>query len=772
MDTACCNEFQLFILTSAISLNRDESLSRTNNRALTSMSFITKSIDGFTMVPYLLGWYHYNTKHLWIINQLGNKSEFKFMVYVEFCGKVCAISSAKKGKVKSLHQSLHGDQNSFAMRSFHHSNLVNLYQSFIKRKKSANSRKMTDAHTSAATEVRGKEQQASFFPQPAISTTASLPDVEVEDDKTGPSSTEWSTAVISPMPSVLKRTGSNTFFSRLSGRLRRSLYLPSSKRERSVTSLTDNEVGVNEAVTPLSFHESEEETFTNYARIKIVNHDESYDDIKLIQQILRRNRSDEIKKLLRKKNWSPGHRTRANLWQEICKLNNPDFNAYKASYESEAWEEHSGHFSLKARFMQSPDTIHNCYDLNANGLKALQRLIHALDATVPTLNYAPVSVLWLLQPILALFLHYMSEDDTYACAFWILKNHSNYMKGSAQANKATSYTLLTLVKIHKISVYKTLKNWIGSSDTSILARALQNWPKWIFCALPFKHLICVFDCYLYEGSKVLMRVAIALLSIWHKNAEIPADLADKTCQERIDLFTERILQSANDENISVEVLLETALRIRNFSGAKIARFQESHEKMILQSDGPDLVVADLPAMHIKPFISSIVSSEVAFQLMCYLPEKYQLITPMLIYHLCDDGTSFYRLWTKIDKAESTLLIIKTGKSEILGAFCDEPWGNRTKVRERGSGKYFGGGLSFVWNLDENNQIGGNAIYIVDELIMGSSLPGNTFGNPELVKGGTFKIHDMELKNLRFCYDLLSNKIFGISKYPQARIYEL
>ncbi|VDO42736.1 unnamed protein product [Brugia timori] len=109
-------------------------------------------------------------------------------------------------------------------------------------------------------------------------------------------------------------------------------------------------------------------------------------------------------------------------------------------------------------------------------------------------------------------------------------------------------------------------------------------------------------------------------------------------------------------------------------------------------------------MYIKPFISSIISSETAFKLMCYLPEKYQLKTPMLIYHLCDDGTSFYRLWTKIDEAESTLLIIKTDKSEILGAFCDEPWGNRIKTCERGNGKYFGGGLSFVWNLDDNNQV--------------------------------------------------------------------
>lgn len=49
-----------------------------------------------------------------------------------------------------------------------------------------------------------------------------------------------------------------------------------------------------------------------------------------------------------------------------------------------------------------------------------------------------------------------------------------------------------------------------------------------------------------------------------------------------------------------------------------------------------------------------------------------------------------------------MLIIKTDKSEILGAYCDEPWGNRTKPREHGI--YFGGGLSFVWYLDENEKV--------------------------------------------------------------------
>ncbi|VDO54466.1 unnamed protein product [Onchocerca flexuosa] len=180
---------------------------------------------------------------------------------------------------------------------------------------------------------------------------------------------------------------------------------------------------------------------------------------------------------------------------------------------------------------------------------------------MPTLNYAP-----LIQPILALFLHYMSESDAYACVVRILKHHSNYMKGSALASKAASYTLLTLVKVHKVAVYKALKNWIGSSDENILATALQSWPRWIFCALPFEHLICIIDCYLYEGNKILMR--------------IPDDLTEKTCQQRIDLFVEKIIQSIRHGNISVTALLVTATRIRNFSNTKIARFQEKYEKMV------------------------------------------------------------------------------------------------------------------------------------------------------------------------------------------------
>lgn len=63
--------------------------------------------------------------------------------------------------------------------------------------------------------------------------------------------------------------------------------------------------------------------------------------------------------------------------------------------------------------------------------------------------------LQLIRPLIALFLHYMSEEDAYACAFRVIKNHGTYMNDSAVARKASSFTLLALVKEYKVVVFFT-----------------------------------------------------------------------------------------------------------------------------------------------------------------------------------------------------------------------------------------------------------------------------------------------------------------------------
>ncbi|VDN23565.1 unnamed protein product [Gongylonema pulchrum] len=47
----------------------------------------------------------------------------------------------------------------------------------------------------------------------------------------------------------------------------------------------------------------------------------------------------------------------------------------------------------------------------------------------------------------------------------------------------------------------------------------------------------------------------------------------------------------------------------------------------------------MAAFHTRPFDSVIVSPNIAFELMCNLPEKFQIKTPERIFRLSHEGNS-------------------------------------------------------------------------------------------------------------------------------------
>uniref|UniRef100_A0A0K0D3X1 TLDc domain-containing protein n=1 Tax=Angiostrongylus cantonensis TaxID=6313 RepID=A0A0K0D3X1_ANGCA len=164
--------------------------------------------------------------------------------------------------------------------------------------------------------------------------------------------------------------------------------------------------------------------------------------------------------------------------------------------------------------------------------------------------------------------------------------------------------------------------------------------------------------------------------------------------------------------------------------------------------------------------------------MSALPPRLQLETPKLLFRLSNDGASFTHLWSKIDCAEQSLILIRTTKGEKFGAYCSSSWAERNDRRERSKSKYFGTGESFIWVLDRelglpviygwvgnNNEnadaspqmfmaagdrllvIGsgdGDAIRISEELTHGMSSACRTFGSPALVVSRSFDIHELEV----------------------------
>jgi hypothetical protein len=124
------------------------------------------------------------------------------------------------------------------------------------------------------------------------------------------------------------------------------------------------------------------------------------------------------------------------------------------------------------------------------------------------------------------------------------------------------------------------------------------------------------------------------------------------------------------------------------------QYREDVHKIRLEKSGHAMIHSQ-KNMYTAAFESAIIDTESACELMCALPSRFQLETPILLFRLSEHGASFTQLWTQIDEAEQSLIIIRSTAGEIFGAYCSACWAERKDVRERAKTRYFGTGESFV-----------------------------------------------------------------------------
>ncbi|VDL72686.1 unnamed protein product [Nippostrongylus brasiliensis] len=495
----------------------------------------------------------------------------------------------------------------------------------------------------------------------------------------------------------------------------------------------------------------------------------------------------EVKKLVRKTEWPVRHEVRRELWRVLCQ--SKDYDSSKALYRSELEETvrsgsefcysigivlefqftvlrspvlyscyHPSDYLMcvylakahQPQFLSEEGVVVNNFDLNEQGAVRLLRLLTVIEHLRPEISSAP-----------------------------------GYLMTSPVQWSASSYTILALVKKHKPHAYAMLKRQIGTADDSILVNAIRDWLSWIFSGLPLSHVVRVIDCYLVEGHKFVTRAAIAIIYIWAKSLKNRSheEMHGKSQEERIEAVKSELASTAQQMQISTETFIQTAIRIRNLQSSTITRLQAQYENKVREEvTRRQAQKRALPrrARHLftQPFSSAIVDQDAAAEIMSALPPRLQLATPQLLFRLSNDGASFTHMWSKIDRAEQTLLLIKTTKGAKFGAYCSSSWAERNDRRERTKSKYFGTGESFVWVLEEelelpiiygwvgnNNEhpdscpqmfmaagdklivIGsgdGDAIRISEELTHGMSSACRTFGSPALVPSRSFDIHELEV----------------------------
>uniref|UniRef100_A0A8R1DX74 Rab-GAP TBC domain-containing protein n=1 Tax=Caenorhabditis japonica TaxID=281687 RepID=A0A8R1DX74_CAEJA len=491
----------------------------------------------------------------------------------------------------------------------------------------------------------------------------------------------------------------------------------------------------------------------------------------------RLNRHDKVKKIIRRTDWPVCHEIRTSLWRELCRTK--DWNSSKRLFADEVIEYERINQGKKQspQILADEGAVLNNFDLSEIGSVRLIRLLLIIERLRPEIVYAPT-----IYPICSLLLHFNNDDgDCFSCINYLLNNKGFMMTAPVQW-AASSHTILALVKKHKSAAYVLLKRRLGTTDDSVLVKCLEDWLLWLFQYLPLPYVCRIVDCYFAEGHKFLIRSAISVIYIWSKvHKRGMEDFKGKSMQEKIECIKKEFQDVATNINVSTSTFIATAVKIRNLQSATIAKLQSQYEEELRE----EIVARPRAGKKVRrtifceAFRSTLVDNDSAVELMSYMPDRLQLVTPQLAYRLSQDGTSFHNFWNKIDQLDQSIIIIKDTKGFIFGAYCSSTWAERHDRKERTRSKYWGTGESYVFRMNKDLELpeiyqwvgsapdatpetspqyfmaateksivigsGGNdAIRVDEELTHGMTGHSATFNSPPLVPTGAFDIYELEV----------------------------
>ncbi|NXG36090.1 TBC24 protein, partial [Dromaius novaehollandiae] len=434
----------------------------------------------------------------------------------------------------------------------------------------------------------------------------------------------------------------------------------------------------------------------------------------------------ELKQLARQGYWAKNHSLRAKVYHKLindipCRTVTPDANVYRDIVVKITGKRNSGSLPL-------PEFVDNSlvptYCLNAEGIGAVRKIILCIANQFPDISFCPA-----LPSVTALLLHYSKDEaECFEKVCRILACNDPSKRLIDQTFLAFESSCMTFGDL--VNKYCQAAHKLMVAVSEDVLEVYSDWQRWLFGELPMIYIARVFDVFLVEGYKVLYRVALALLKFFHK-VRAGQPMESDSIQQDIRSFVRDIAQSVPPER-----LLEKAFAIRLFSRKEIQLLQMANEKA-LQQKGITVKQKSYSfsmffivflrqnvhlAVHAENFKSEIVSVKEMRDIWSWIPERFALCQPLLLFTTLEHGCSLSRFYSHSEGHEPTLLLIKTTAKEVCGAYLSTDWSER----RRGGNKlsFFGTGECFVFRLQPEVERYEWVIIKHPELAMSVSKPEN------------------------------------------------
>ncbi|KAK5881104.1 hypothetical protein CesoFtcFv8_021947 [Champsocephalus esox] len=403
----------------------------------------------------------------------------------------------------------------------------------------------------------------------------------------------------------------------------------------------------------------------------------------------------EFKKMARLGYWAKNHKLRAQVYEQLiktipCRTVTPDAEVYRDIMGNAGTKKPSSNIPL-------PEFVDGnalpLYCLKAEAVTSAHQIINCVAGQFPDISHCPS-----LPAITSMLLHF-SKDE--AQCFELV---SRILACNEPGKRLLDQTFLAFESSCMTFGDLAIK-YCPASHKLIVATAQDalevytDWQRWVLFDLPFSHMVRVLDVYLVEGYKVLFRMAIALLKFYRKHkAEAQGGEGSQPqdsgkVRADIQAFIKGIAST-----VTPEKLLEKAFSIRMFSRKEITLLQLTNEKSLQQKGITVKQKRRNVQLALNPdtFSSEIVSAKEMRDIWSWIPERFALCQPQLLFTTSNHGCSLNRFYQHCEGYEPTLLLIRTTDGDVCGAFLSTDW----QERKRGGNKlsFFGTGECFVFRM--------------------------------------------------------------------------
>lgn len=462
------------------------------------------------------------------------------------------------------------------------------------------------------------------------------------------------------------------------------------------------------------------------------------------------NDINKLKEILRATIREPNQVVRKFLWKRILStLSEANFLQTTKSYDDKRDAMFGKSLHIKAELPHFVDKQHLLYYyLNDNGKQAVIRILNAIASAHPDITYAP-----LLLPLTSLFLHYMNESETYACILFVIESNNKITQTDIHWT-TNCYVFRRLASKYCSSAYEYLISALSKQNAEKSLKVIDEWTWWLFEYLPFNYILNIVDSYLLEGQKVLYRYGIILLDLftksfqrkpsqldlncinnWCRTIQIPLkkinklayslrNMSKKQLQDLFDTEENHIkhirAKMVNQEMIASRILSESSLnhsktiedmkKLNNSTLNKsesankllnlINPFRSKAKQWELNQNLGNLHrhqhtqnLTNVPPFSVEHTGTHILEPSELVEIWRWLPTRLQLLEFETVYSTDIHGCRLMTLFDKIEFYDNSIIIIKTTKNQVFGAFCSQPWSNRLPRP-----KFFGTGETFLFKL--------------------------------------------------------------------------